>query len=76
MDSSSFAIAGIEEVEAPAGGADGIWHRYVIDNGKAAITGYRLGTREQVTRFALDLAENINARAERGHTAWQSRQKK
>ncbi len=76
MDSITFSMAAVEEVEAPAGSAGGVWHRYVIDNGKSSITGYRQGTREQVARYARDLAENINARAERGYTAWQPRQKK
>ncbi|MEJ2107900.1 MAG: hypothetical protein P8X48_11355 [Acidiferrobacteraceae bacterium] len=76
MNPASFSMATIEKVDAPAGSDGGTWYRYVIDNGKSAITGYRQGSREQVARFARDLTENINARAARGHSAWQPRQKK
>jgi hypothetical protein len=76
MHPASFSMATIEKVEAPAGGDGGPWYRYVIENGKSAITGYRQGSREQVIRFAKDLTESINARVARGYTAWQPRQKK
>lgn len=71
MEAIAFNLTAIEKTAPPDGGANGVWYRYVLENGKSTITGYRQGSKEQVMRYARDFAADVNARAARGYTAWQ-----
>jgi len=77
---AGYKLASVEEAAAPEGcGEDdkARWFRYVIERGSATIVGQRRGTRQQVTTYANDYVEELNARSN-GQSAslWAPRQKK
>jgi hypothetical protein len=71
VEASAFNVIAIEKTTPPDGAATGVWYRYVLENGKSTITGYRQGSKDQVAKYARDFAADVNARASRGYNAWQ-----
>jgi len=57
-----YDIVAVEEAVAPAGIADGKWHRYIIANRINSITGYRSGSRREVTEYARACVGRLNAK--------------
>ena len=58
---SRYSVASVDKTEMPAqDGAD--WYRYVVDDGRSTITGFRCGSRSEVAAYALEFAERLNAR--------------
>jgi hypothetical protein len=49
---------------APPGGAEGVWHSYVISQGTNTIEGVRAGTHAEVTTLLNDMVERLNERRE------------
>jgi len=52
----------VEEADAPDGAPGKHWCRYVIEVPGSNITGMRCGSKQEVTRFARDYAENLSQR--------------
>jgi hypothetical protein len=61
-----FKLESIAKAAAP-GGAAGMWHRYVISQGKNTIEGVRAGTDAEVTTLVHDMIERLNERREGKH---------
>ena len=58
-----FKLESIAKAAAP-GGAEGMWHRYVISQGTNMIDGTRAGTHEEVAMRLRELVERLNERRE------------
>ena len=58
-----FKLESIAKAAAPRG-AEGMWHRYVISQGKNTIEGVRAGTDAEVTTLLNDMVERLNERRE------------
>ena len=58
-----FKLESIAKTAAP-GGAEGMWHRYVISQGTNTIEGVRAGTHAEVTTLLNDMVERLNERRE------------
>lgn len=56
-----FGVVSVESIAAPSG-ADGKWCRYVIDVPGGALSGVRQGSKEEVTQFAGEYAQQLCAR--------------
>lgn len=71
-----FEVASIEKTATPDG-SDGSWYRYVLENGRSTVTGYRRGTRKQVAEYANRTAEELNERrGSNGRSVWAPRRSK
>ncbi len=67
MDGNShFRVALVEKSAMPQGAEGDGWHRYVLENGHAAITGWRRGSRQEITQHAIRCTEQLNARGTNG----------
>jgi hypothetical protein len=58
-----FKLESIAKAVAP-GGAEGVWHSYVITQGTNTIEGVRAGTHAEVARLVHDMVERLNERRE------------
>ena len=47
----SYAVVKIEKADLPSGGSDGTCYRYVVANSVSSVTGYRQGTKREVTQY-------------------------
>lgn len=63
-----YEVASVEKAAIPNGGEGGDWYRYVLSSGRAQITGFHRGTREEVTEYAAGCAEDFNLRSATGKT--------
>ena len=63
---SHYEVTSVEKAAVPARGQGNDWYRYVLSCGKARITGFHRGTREEVTEYAYGCAEDFNLRAATG----------
>jgi len=70
-----YALARVEKTDPPDGGT-GRWYRYVLDNGRATITGVRCGSAKEVTDYATEYAEQLNTRNLTGQSTWSPRGRK
>ena len=61
-----FKLESIAKAAAP-GGAEGMWHRYIISQGTNMIEGVRAGTHAEVTTLVHDMVERLNERREGKH---------
>ncbi len=60
-----YRVGQVEKMPSPQG-AKGSWFRYVIEGGYAPVTGARPGTQKQVSVYARQLADELNARRSSG----------
>jgi hypothetical protein len=60
-----YRVAQVAKMPSPEG-AKGNWFRYVIEGGYAPVTGARPGTQKQVSAYARQLADELNARRSSG----------
>ena len=60
-----YRVAQVEKMSAPEG-SKGNWFRYVIEGGYAPVTGAKPGTQKQVSVYARQLADELNARRSSG----------
>jgi hypothetical protein len=58
-----FRLESIAKAAAP-GGAEGVWHSYVISQGTNTIEGVRAGTHAEVARLVHEMVERLNERRE------------
>jgi hypothetical protein len=56
-----FKVDSISRSAAP-GGAEGVWHSYVISQGTNTIAGIRAGTHAEVSMLLDDMVERLNER--------------
>jgi hypothetical protein len=61
-----YEVASVERTAMPAGGEGIDWYRYVLACGAAQITGFHRGTRQEVTAYATNCAEDFNLRSASG----------
>jgi hypothetical protein len=71
-----YTVVSVEKAEPPEGMPGNNWHRYVIGRGTSRIEGYKPGTLKAVTKHAEECAEDLNARAFKGYSAYAPRNKK
>ena len=57
-----YDVVKIEKAEVPSGGSDGTCYRYVVANSVSSVTGYRQGTKREVTQYCATLIEDLNLR--------------
>jgi len=60
-----YRVAQVERMSSPDG-AKGNWFQYVIEGGYAPVTGAKPGTQKQVSAYAKQLADELNARRSSG----------
>ena len=60
-----YRVAQVEKMRSPDG-AKGNWFQYVIEGGYAPVTGAKPGTQKQVSAYARQLADELNARRSSG----------
>ena len=60
-----YRVAQVEKMQSPDG-AKGNWFQYVIEGGYAPVTGAKPGTQKQVSVYARQLADELNARRSSG----------
>ena len=58
----SYDVVKIEKADLPSGGSDGTCYRYVVANSVSSVTGYRQGTKREVTQYCAILIEDLNLR--------------
>jgi hypothetical protein len=67
IDSSRhFRVALVEKSAVPQGAKGECWYSYVIESGHSAITGWRRGSRQEITQYAIHCTEELNARIANG----------
>lgn len=71
-----FEVASVERTDAPEGGRGRNWYRYVLKSHCSTITGQRRGSRQFVHDYAIQCAEQLNARAASCQSIWNPRGRK
>lgn len=71
-----YRVVIVEKAVAPEGMPGGNWHRYVIGQGRSKIEGLKPGSLSAVTQHAETVAEDLNARAAGGSSAYAARKRK
>jgi hypothetical protein len=67
IDSSRhFRVTLVEKSAVPQGAEGEDWYRYVLENKHSAITGWRRGSRREITQHAIHCTEELNARIANG----------
>ena len=66
-----YSVSSVDKTEMPAQeGAD--WYRYVVEDGRSTITGFRCGSWNEVVEYAREFVEQLNARnGPRAPSPWQ-----
>ena len=64
-----FRLVRVEKASTPDGGNGETWYRYVLENGRSAITGQRCGNRKDVIEYAEHYVEQLNTRTANGGAA-------
>lgn len=72
----TYQVVSVEKTDPPEGMPGNNWHRYVIGRGITKIEGYRPGTLKAVTKHAQECADDLNARAFKGYSAYAPRKQK
>lgn len=73
---TAYQVLSVEKTDAPEGMPGDNWHHYVIGRGTTKIEGYKPGTLKAVTQHAETCAEELNARAFKGYSAYAPRQQR
>lgn len=71
-----FKVALVEKAPALEGVEQQGWHRYVLENGRSTIEGQRKGSLNDVTAYATQYTEQLNARSTVARSTWSPRGKK
>ncbi len=72
-DSGGFTVVEVNECDAPFGTDDTTWSEYVVANRHTSIVGKNRGSTRQTLRYARQFAEELNARAKTGYSAFSPR---
>ena len=57
-----YGVVEIEKADLPSGGSNGRCYRYVVANTVSSVTGYRQGTKREVSSYGSTLIEDLNLR--------------
>ena len=57
-----YGVVEIEKADLPSGGSNGRCYRYVVANTVSSVTGYRQGTKREVSSYVSALIEALNLR--------------
>ena len=57
-----YGVVEIEKADLPSGGSNGRCYRYVVANTVSSVTGYRQGTKREVSSYVSTLIEDLNLR--------------
>ena len=71
-----FQVDSVEKTEAPGDEQGQDWYRYVLKNRSSTIDGLRRGSRQHVSDYAAEYAEQLNTRILFGPPRWQPRNAK
>lgn len=74
--SLQFKVALVEKTKPNDGNNEPDWHRYVLENGRSTIEGQRRGTLKDVTTYATQYIEQLNARSSMAQSTWSPRGRK
>ena len=74
--SLQFKVALVEKTQSNDGKNEPGWHRYVLENGRSTIEGQRRGTLKDVTTYATEYIEQLNARSSMAQSTWSPRGRK
>jgi len=58
-----YELSAVEKVSGPGGASGEDWHRYVLTHRDSRIVGFRRGSIDEVTEYAMDCAEAFNKRS-------------
>jgi len=57
-----YGVVEIEKADLPSGGSNGTCYRYVVANTVSSVTGYRQGTKKEVSSYVSTLITDLNIR--------------
>ena len=57
-----YGMLEIEKADLPSGGSDGRCYKYVVANSVSTVTGYRQGTKKEVSSYVSTLITDLNIR--------------
>jgi hypothetical protein len=68
-----YYLTTVEKTLAPEDMPEGDWYRYVVSYGDSKMNCFRGGTLKDVTRYAEDFVENLNARSTMSYSGYAAR---
>ncbi|HEC28405.1 MAG TPA: hypothetical protein ENI65_02290 [Gammaproteobacteria bacterium] len=71
-----YKVALVEKTQSLEGSEKQGWHRYVLENGRSTIVGQRCGSLKDVTAYATQYTEELNARSTMARSTWSPRGRK
>jgi hypothetical protein len=57
-----YGMLEIEKADLPSGGSNGRCYKYVVANSVSTVTGYRQGTKKEVSSYVSTLITDLNIR--------------
>lgn len=69
-----FSVMHIEKISTPDGMVGDNWYQYVVGQGTSEIKGLTMGTLNQVTEHANNVANDLNERSKGKKTGYTSNQ--
>ena len=57
-----YGMLEIEKADLPSGGSNGRCYKYVVANSVSTVTGYRQGTKKEVSNYVSTLITDLNIR--------------
>ena len=57
-----YGMLEIEKTDLPSGGSNGRCYKYVVANSVSTVTGYRQGTKKEVSSYVSTLITDLNIR--------------
>lgn len=57
-----YGMLEIEKADLPSGGSNGRCYKYVVANSVSTVTGYRQGTKKEVSSYVSILITDLNIR--------------
>ncbi len=57
-----YGMLEIEKANLPSGGSNGRCYKYVVANSVSTVTGYRQGTKKEVSSYVSTLITDLNIR--------------
>ena len=61
-----YRVASVEQAAAPPGAEGNNWCRYALESKHSTLTGWRQGSLREITQYATQYAEELNARSQDG----------
>lgn len=57
-----YGMLEIEKADLPSGGSNGRCYKYIVANSVSTVTGYRQGTKKEVSSYVSTLITDLNIR--------------